>query len=191
MSSLQCLIAICPVLLGFDPGHPVRHATRETDTYRRIKKYLDSVPAIDTHDHLFPFDKLPGYVETEHGKGMNLYSLWRNSYYTWNNPLTPWQPGGKFEDWWAKAKHDFDNSRAVSFYRYQLPAFRDLYGVDFDRITDTQARELDSRIFRNYLDQRWLYQVVTERANIELMFNDPYWARLELSHELPIRCPRL
>lgn len=29
-----------------------------------------AVPAIDTHDHLPPFDKLPGYVETEQGKGM-------------------------------------------------------------------------------------------------------------------------
>src|SRR5713226_6453460 len=28
--------------------------TRETATYRRIKAHLDSVPAIDTHDHLWP-----------------------------------------------------------------------------------------------------------------------------------------
>ena len=55
-----------------------------------------------------------------------------------------------FDAWWAKAKHDFDDARATSFYRYQLPAFRDLYGVDFDRITDDQARELDDRIFANY-----------------------------------------
>src|SRR5436853_1751712 len=121
--------------------------TRDTATYRRIKAHLDSVPAIDTHDHLWPFDKLPGYVETEHGRGMNLAGLWRNSYYTWNHPLTPWQPGQKFDDWWAKAKHDFVNARAASFYRYQLPAFQDLYGVDFDRITDAQAREPNDRIY--------------------------------------------
>jgi hypothetical protein len=172
-------------LFGVVPEHSARQATRETETYRRIKKHLDSVPAIDTHDHLPPFDKLPGYVETEHGKGINLYSLWRNSYYTWNHKLTSWQPGGKFEDWWAKAKHDFDNSRAASFYRYQLPAFQDLYGVDFDRITDAQARDLNARIFRNYLDQRWLYHVITERANIELMFNDPYWARFDFRTSYP------
>src|SRR5262245_26524456 len=153
--------------------------TRDTQTYRRIKKYLDAVPAVDTHDHLWPFDKLPGYVETDQGKGMNLYSIWRNSYYTWNHPLTPWQPGQKFDDWWAKGKHDFDNARAASFYRYQLPAFQDLYGIDFEKITDEQARTLNERVFRNYLDQRWLYEVVTEKANIELMFNDPYWARFD------------
>src|SRR5262249_61498575 len=33
-------------------------------TYTRIKAHLDAVPAIDTHDHLWPFEKLPGNVET-------------------------------------------------------------------------------------------------------------------------------
>src|SRR5262249_36861982 len=167
------------------PADPPAVSTRETATYRKIKAFLDSIPAIDTHDHLWPFDKLPGYVETEHGRGMNLAGLWRNSYYTWNHPLTPWQPGQKFDDWWAKAKHDFANARAASFYRYQLPAFQDLYGVDFDRITDAQARDLNDRIYRNYLEKRWLFEVVTERANIELMFNDPYWARFDFKVDYP------
>src|SRR5437667_5785146 len=101
--------------------------TRQTATYRRIKAHLDSVPAIDTHDHLWPFDKLPGYVETEHGKGMNLAGLWHNSYLRRVQPVTPWKPGGKFMDWWPKAKHDFDDVRTVSFYRYQVIALEDLY----------------------------------------------------------------
>jgi hypothetical protein len=158
---------------------------RESATYRRFKAYLDSIAAIDTHDHLWPFEILPGYVETDRGHGMNLAGLWRNSYYTGFNPLTSWKPGGTFDDWWAKAKDDFKNARATSFYRYQLPAFQDLYGVDFDSITDLQARDLSGRIFKNYQDQRWLYQVVTERANIELMFNDPYWARLKFTTYYP------
>jgi uncharacterized protein len=167
------------LLLAVLASATLAQGTRESTTYRRVKAVLDATPAIDTHDHLWPFDKLPGYVETEHGRGMNLASLWQNSYYRWINPITPWKPGGKFEDWWAQARHDFDNARATSFYRYQLPAFQDLYGIDFDRITDAQARDLNDRIFRNYADQRWLHEVVTKRANIELMFNDPYWARFD------------
>jgi predicted TIM-barrel fold metal-dependent hydrolase len=159
--------------------------TRTTPAYRRIKTQLDLVPAIDTHDHLWPFESLPGYVETDRGRGMNLASLWRNSYYTWFNPLTRWEPRMRFEDWWAEAKDDFENARATSFYRYQLPAFQDLYGVDFERLTDAQARALNDRIFDNYRDQKWLYHVVTERANIELMFNDPYWARLDFRTYYP------
>jgi hypothetical protein len=60
-----------------------------------------------------------------------------------------------------------------------------LYGVDFDRITDEQARKLDERIYRNYLDQQWLYEVVTQKANIELMFNDPYWGKYTFEPEYP------
>lgn len=157
----------------------------DTSTYKRLKAFLDTVAAIDTHDHLWPFDKLPGYVETEHGRGMNLAGLWQSSYYRWTHPLTPWKPGGSFDDWWTKAKHDFADARATSFYRYQLPAFQDLYGIDFDRITDAQARQLNERIYRNYLNKNWLYEVVTQRANIELMFNDPYWARLDFRTDYP------
>src|SRR5437870_10981777 len=106
MFPLACFLALSNAAIA-------DKATRETATYRKIKAALDAVPAIDTHDHLWPFNKLPGYVETEQGKGMNLFGLWRNSYYTWNHPLAPWQPGGKFDAWWAKAKNDFVNARAA------------------------------------------------------------------------------
>ena len=181
--SAIALVAVVVGLIANSP--PARAQPASNATYARIKAYLDAVPAIDTHDHLWPFDKLPGYVTTENGKGMNLAGLWHNSYLRRVKPLTPWTPGGKFTDWWAKAKHDFDDVRAVSFYRYQAVAFKDLYGVDFDRITDDQAADLDRRIFRNYLSKDWLYEVVTQRANIELMFNDPYWARFDFRTDYP------
>src|SRR5262252_4553373 len=81
------------------------------ETYRRIKASLDAVPAIDTHDHLWPFDQLPGFVDTDRGRGMTLAGVWRNSYLTWYNPIAPWKSGGTFDEWWTKAKHDFDNVR--------------------------------------------------------------------------------
>ncbi len=160
-------------------------ATRETPTYLRLKAALDAIPAIDTHDHLWPFDRLPGIVETKAGKGMNLAGLWHSSYLPGVQPLTAWKPGMPFDDWWNQAKTDFKSARATSFYRYQLPAFTDLYNVDFDRITDVQASTLNDQIFAHYQDQAWLFHVVTERANIELMLNDPYWGRLEFKTDYP------
>jgi len=159
--------------------------TRQTTTYHRIKRGLNKVPAIDTHDHLRPFDELPGLQQTPGGRGMTLASLWRNSYYTWYNPLTVRSPEMDFDTWWQQAKPDFRNARATSFYQYQLPAFRDLYGVNFNEISDRAARDLDQRIFNNYKDPKWLYQVITERANIELMFVDPYWARYRFTRGYP------
>ena len=75
--------------------------------------------------------------------------------------------------------------RSVTFYRYQAVALKDLYGVDFDAITDDQAAELDRRIFRNYLTKDWLFEVVTQKANIESMFNDPYWACFDFRTDYP------
>ncbi len=162
---------------------------KKSDTYQRIKSVMDATPAIDTHDHLPPPSLIQGKDPTERGSGMTLHSLWQSSYYTWYNPLTAWPSSGRFAEWWPQARHDFDNARATSFYRYQLPAFTDLYGVNFDTITDDQARALNDRIFENYRDPKWIYDVVTERANIELMVLDPYWNRLGFSLEYPFAVP--
>ena len=178
-------VVVCLQPSGLRPAHGQN--TRATATYARIKGQLDAVPAIDTHNHLWPFENLPAIRETAAGRGVNLAGLWRNSYYTWFNKLTPWQDGMQFDDWWKLARNDFADARATSFYRYQLPAFKDLYGVDFEQMTDTEARELDARIFENYRDQHWLYHVVTERANIELMFNDPFLGALRVQDLLPLR----
>ena len=158
---------------------------KQTDIYRRIRAAIDAVPAIDTHDHLRPFEQIPNMDNTDRGKGMTLRGIWQGSYYTWIHPLTPWPEGGTFDEWWNKAKPDFQNARATSFYRYVLPAFRDLYNVDFETMSDAEARQLNDRIFDNYRDQQWLQQVVTERANIELMFIDPYWARFKFERAYP------
>ncbi len=142
----------------------------------RIRSHLDGVAAIDTHDHLWPFDQLPGWSETvEGGREMNLASIWRNSYLSWFNVLPGWRPAGGFDDWWSRAKPAFADVRAMGVYRYTLPALRDLYGVDFETITDEEASALNDRIVANYRDPRWLYEVITEKANVEVVVNDPYW----------------
>jgi len=177
------LAAVAALLAAVPPA--LAQGTRSTGTYQRIKARLDAIGCIDTHDHLWPFDRLPALRETKEGKGVNLAGIVQNGYLQGYNRITPWQDRMEFDTWWNSARNDFHNVRAASFYQYMLPAYRDLYGVDFDTISDEQARELNRRIFENYKDQRWLYHVITERANIELMFNDPYWARLEFAQSYP------
>ena len=55
---------------------------KKSDSFRRIKLHIDSVPAIDTHDHLKPLSILQGSVRTDQGIGMTLYSLWSSSYHS-------------------------------------------------------------------------------------------------------------
>jgi predicted TIM-barrel fold metal-dependent hydrolase len=164
---------------------------KKTEVYLRMKAALDAVPAIDTHDHLRPFGELPNKDETDTGLQMTLHSVFAGSYYPWINKLSAWPSGKGFDQWWKVAQHDFDNARATSFYRYLLPAFQDLYGVDFDTITAAQAKELNDRIVANYKDDRWLVDVITRRANIELMFIDPYWARLKFERAYQFSVPVL
>ena len=164
---------------------------KTTPLYARIKAGLDAVPAINTHDHLRPFGELPNLDETDRGRGMTLHSIFAGSYYRNINRLSDWPQGKSFDAWWETGRHDFDNARATSFYRYLLPAFRDLYGVDFDTITAEQAKSLNDRIFDNYKDDKWLVKVITERANIELSFIDPYWSRLQFARAYRFSVPVL
>lgn len=164
---------------------------KQTPLYGRIKRKIDAVRAIDTHDHLRAFGKMPDRVDTENGRGMNLYSIWAHSYLTRTTKITPWPADRSFDTWWKDAQDDFEDAKATSFYRYLLPAFQDLYGVNFDNITDSQAADLNRQIFENYKNDKWLLNVVTKRANIELMFIDPYWNRLQFARDYRFAVPVL
>src|SRR5205814_8058572 len=108
ISALLVVAALCSCATSRESG------TRSTATYLSLKKSLDAVPAIDTHDHVYPFDRNPAFLDTDKGRGVNLASLWLFSYFGWTNRLTPWTPGGSFDQWWAKAKDDFRDARATS-----------------------------------------------------------------------------
>ncbi|UCD27350.1 MAG: amidohydrolase family protein [Planctomycetota bacterium] len=191
MLRLKSIPIVCIACLLSAPVCAQVQTTRKTEVYKRIKAYLDSVPAIDTHDHLFPFDHLSGKTGQLAGRGVDLWALWQHSYCSWINPIARRESGQPFDEWWSAAKNDFDNARATTFYRFLLPAFADLYGINFDRITDHQARKLDRRINDNYRDQRWVYEVVTERANIELMLIDPFWDAIGMKNEYRFTVPVL
>src|SRR5262245_834645 len=98
---LRC-IAWLLLLVGFVPSLAAEDIKR-SDLYRRIRSALDDVPAIDTHDHLRPFDDIPSRDLTDRGKGLTLRGVWQGSYYPWINPLSPWPEGKPFDVWWAKA----------------------------------------------------------------------------------------
>ena len=97
--------------------------------------------------------RLLGLTETKAGKQVNLPGCGATATSPGYNPISPWQADDDFDSWWGRGKNEFKNVRAASFYRYQLPAFQDLYGVDFDRITDAQAKQLNDRIVANYKDR--------------------------------------
>ena len=125
------LLALIVVATGqYTPAAPPHSPLHE-----RIAAALDGVPAIDTHDHLPPRDQMRELVSTPRGRGVNLCSLWQYSYFPWIHRVATWPADGNFDAWWKQQQPNFANAKATSAYRYLLPAFADLYGVDFDTIT--------------------------------------------------------
>lgn len=166
-------------------------AARSAPTVARLREAFDQVWAIDTHDHLRPVADTPIRDQTDRGPGVTLRSLWGGSYVNWLIPVSSWPQGQGFDAWWARAHDDFDNVRATSFYRSLLPAFRDLYGVEFNRLDVDGLRALNDRVFENYQRPGWTEEVITERARIELMFIDPHWGRLQFSRAYEFSVPVL
>ena len=142
--------------------------------HQRIRAQLDRIPAIDCHDHLRPFVTYAG---------AGLPAIWQG-YARHIAPIAV-QPSESATQWWTRVAPEFEPIRAMGYYRYMLPAFHDLYGVEFDTIDTAGIGALDARIRENYRDAGWIHHVITERANIELMLIDPHWARLDLTTAYP------
>ena len=117
---------------------------KTTPLYSRIKAGLDATPAIDTHDHLRPFGEIaePGRHGPRPGDDAAQH-LRRQLLDGHQPPVALAARANRSTTGGPAAEHDFDNARATSSYRYLLPAFRDLYGVDFDTITDDAGPQVE------------------------------------------------
>ena len=151
--------------------------------HARLRAELDAVPAIDTHNHLHPWTMLEG------GRQSLFTNLWRSGYTNQLVDIPTPQAGESASAWWRRVEPAMANIRATGFYRYKLIAFRDLYGVDFEAPDSAALDALPARVADNYRDRRWLYEVITERANVELMLTDPYWGYFEFTAEYPFEAP--
>jgi hypothetical protein len=155
---------------------------------KRLKKNFDAVRAIDTHSHLRSFRHFQETADPQ--RGFTLRHLWTNSYLTWVVAIPAWQASAPFGAWWADAQTTFDDVRAMSFYRYMLPAFRDLYGVHFESLSADQARRLNDRVVANYRNEKWVAEAIVHRANIELVLVDDH-GRLQWDAHYPFTVPVL
>ena len=83
--------------MGIFPSTLSADDVKKTEVYARTKAKIDAVSAINTHDHLMPFDKTGPREETDRGKTIILRSIWEGSYFPWIHSLEPWPKGGSFD----------------------------------------------------------------------------------------------
>jgi len=185
------LVLVTVVGCGGGESGSASFDVKTTAVYARIRKAIDAVPAISNHDHLHPSGRMPFTDPTGDGTAVTLHSLWAGSYLPYHVDLPPWPADRSFATWWGTARGSFDTVRAAGFYRYLLPAFRDLYGVNFETITDEEALALSRQIVANHRDPGWVREVIVVRANIEMVIVDPFWSRIEPRREEAFTVPLL
>lgn len=174
MNSQRWFSVVLLLLAGWAAAGAAKGA-EDRSTLARLRGRLDKIIAVDTHSHLRSFRYFQESSAVQGGFG--LQNILAVSYLG----APPWQPGGSF-DWWRAAQPGYERMRAASSYRYVLPAYHDLYDVDFETISPDRARRLNDKIKDNYRSEKWVYEVVMQRAGIELMLIDTYWN--------PLRCER-
>ncbi|MCD6291436.1 MAG: amidohydrolase family protein [Anaerolineae bacterium] len=133
----------------------------------RLAAVFDDTPIIDTHEHL----RTDGDHAFNH---MGLETVLRG-YFGWVVPGAANEEGLSPEAWWTRLRPALDRRRNLAFYRFLLPAFRDLHGLQDDELTDENWETLDQRIRDAYQDPSWFRHVLQERAHIQTILHDPYW----------------
>ncbi len=146
----------------------------------RLRAYLQHVSAIDTHDHLRPFDLLIANGASDQNPGIGFVDLLNGAYVRDLAPIPVRQANEPVAQWWEKSSETFADVRATGFYQCLRLGLRDLYGVDLNSLGPAVAAALDDKILAHYQDERWTEEVITRWSNIELMLIDPYWGRLSL-----------
>ena len=187
----MCLMRMCLVsfLLCVFVSSVLSDDVKTTETYTRIKKCIDSVPSINTHDHLMPFDQIRHRNKTERGEGMTLRSIWAGSYFTWIHPLENGRKTVRSILGGQRLSTTLPTPRRPASTATCCRRSVTCTMSTLTRSLLSKLVRLNDRIFENYKDDRWLHEVITERANIELMVIDPYWARLACTKDYPFAVP--
>lgn len=153
--------------------------------YRDLAKAIDSIPIVDTHEHLVegPF---------------NLRKVIENSYVWWVVPGSGVKSSGytksefqrlSDDQWWRLALERLKVVSNTAFFTHLLLAFKDLYHFDFAGLTPGDAERLSERISLAYQNPGWYDAVVRERAGIDVLLHDKYWVVGDISEPRPFFKP--
>ena len=130
-------------------------ARKKADLRERLLAAMGRVATVDCHSHTM--------LERDYRArgGFDLFSLM--SYFNRDiagirgGPL----PGGTDDERWAALKEVLDKARNVSYWRHNVVAYRMLFGLRAQEVTDRNWRALNERIQRKTAQADW-YRHVTE-----------------------------
>lgn len=132
---------------------------------------LDSLPLIDTHEHM---ERLPSGAYP----GGDLFDILSNTFYLWADlvssgmPPDVWQSDGTGDQKWGAVRRFLPSVRTTGYYRTILRGLQSVYSLDIADIDDANFRILDARIREAYSTPGWPETVLRERTHIETVIND-------------------
>jgi len=140
--------------------------------WRRIREELQKLPAVDSHDHLFP----------QQAQARMIGSL--RSYLNGSLLATPLHGGAHglvvpapkksetAEEGWEALKVRLGRTESTLVYRSLTRALRELYDLDIERITESNWRKVLAALQRGIEQPDWIVHVLRERGNVERVIWD-------------------
>jgi uncharacterized protein len=144
----------------------------QENTYDKIRKCLDTIEIVDTHEHLqipadsnsfFIFNTVSYFTSDITSAGAPSFSgLQKNRF----NADSLWNQFGKF----------YNYSRATSYHEQFMNTLKLLYSYDKPYLVKDDVQDLYNRMivnrYRNY--DRW-FDEVFKKFHFKTMLNDQYW----------------
>ena len=139
---------------------------QETELYKRIRKAIEDIPLVDTHEHLVS-------EKIQLSQDIDLFNWF--SHYVTSDIISAGMPESTvvelladktmgLDQRWAKIAPFWSHVQTTAYGRALLIAARDLYGIS--EINDSTYAELSKITASN--QKGWYQQVLKERGNIEI-----------------------
>jgi uncharacterized protein len=145
-----------------------------TQNFENIRKAIQDVPVINTHDHLLPYEliHIPMTV-MELFRSTYIYRCLRNSDGSGNGigNRTNW---AILDSRWETVQTVVQKVKLTAYYRCLLGGLIELYNLPDTELTLTSYNILSEKLDTNYKNPAWIGQVL-DRSNIRTVLWDPYW----------------
>jgi uncharacterized protein len=167
VSSLFSLLIVIISLSSCNNSHDM--------TYRTIRKTIDQVRVINTHEHQHRPEEFGDY-------DFGFYHLLATTYLSSDirsagvffgnmDELDTLNP----DILWERYGEGLDHSRNTSYYNHFVKGLQKLYGFNDLYFTRENTRILDEQIRTNYRNYGTWLDSAFKTSGFDLMFNDQYW----------------
>jgi len=145
----------------------------------KIVGFIDAIPIIDTHEHIFP-------QRDVRGEKVHLFELMSNGVMEYGEyivldlissgmPIPRWEEDLTAKDSWNRIKGYIKRIRGTSYYRAFLAALTDLLNLPYEEITEANWRKFSDCLREANQREDWYHYVLKKKGKIETALLDSWW----------------